>query len=84
MSLMKRGNGEWSNQLRCSDCDSLRGRLQRLKTHSAELQAGYASLDNAAREELFANAAGLFNADLKTALTTCNTESVLDRLTSKM
>ena len=84
MSLMKRGNGEWSNQLRCSDCDSLRGRLQRLKAHSAELAAGYASLDNAAREELFANAAGLFNADLKTALTTCNTESVLDRLTSKM
>ena len=36
------------------------------------------------REEFFANSAGLFNADLKTSLTTAITKSILERVSSKL
>eukprot|EP00959_Pyramimonas_sp_CCMP1952_P276139 5772256-Pyramimonas_sp.AAC.1 len=81
---MKACNGDWSNSCRCSACNSLRGRVGRTKARDVELQAGRASLDVKGREEFFTDSAGLFNADLKAALTTAIAKSVLDRLTSRM
>ena len=81
---MKAANGDWSKQCRCEDCNALRGRVDRLKAHDIELKAGYASFNDDAREQFFANSAGLFNAELKTALTTAITKSYLERLTQNM
>ena len=67
---MQAANGDRSSQCRCVECNALRGRVGRMEARDVELKVGYASFNDDAREQFFANSAALFNAELKTALTT--------------